>query len=193
MSTSSRPRGARDYRIQGFFYDALVLGAYGHMLAAYEAAVLVEDPDLDAEIAALEALFDARGERVHEVVWWSLIDRVVCTCGLVMGDVIRQDDTVGHLDLLRMRLAGVVVLRTPEGAWAACQHCTGRSEPSDDLAPARAWEREHRCPPRAPAPSPDLGRPRFGRFDREADTTRERYFARRMIDALREIHPRSEG
>lgn len=177
-------RRPRDYDLYGFRYDAMVLAAHSHYLNARYAATLVDDPGLEAELTALKAIFDARAEGVHEIVWWSLIDRVVCTCGLVMTSAIRQDDVVGHLDFLRYELAGTILTRTPEGSFAACQHCTLRSG-YDELGLLREWQAEHVCPPDVELPHP----PRFGELDPEWDRTQEEYFFRRMVASARRAHP----
>lgn len=176
----------RDYQLYGFSYDALVLGAHSHYFNAQYAATLIDDdPNLEAELSALRALFDARAQGLHQIVWWQPVDRTVCTCGLVLTEAITQDEAVGHVDFIRHELAGTVIIRTPEGDFAACQHCAARSE-HGELAELRSWQRVHCCPPDAQ----DLG---FDDADVRLERTEELYFYRRMARALRAAHPRSSG
>ena len=184
MSVRRRPR---DLHARGFAYDPIVVGIVGHHLHLLEASALVDDPALDAELAALDAVLAARRGGIHRRVEWATHQRDVCTCGLVLD---RQGfaDPVGHVDAADHALAGTIVVQDGDGQRGACQHC-GAFYVEADLDRLRRWQRTHVCPP-DPVEPPEFEVPKL---DFEVFRTSEEYFHRVLVARQRLLHPRSDG
>ena len=152
MKYANKPR---DYELGGFVYDARVLAASSWYVNVQHEAPLVLglDDELDrqvvADLAAIAEIFDSRADGIHRPVRWAKVDRLVCTCALLVRSAERLATPLGHLDV-RMRPARTVVVELPESPryLAACQEC-GASQQHDDVAAAREWTGEHTCTPSA--------------------------------------------
>ena len=147
-TNTKRPR---DYDLAGFCYDARVVCASSWYLVAQHQAPLVlgefgEDADrqIEAELAAYAEICDSRADGIHRPVSLEKVDRLVCTCGLVVRTLERFADPVGHLDV-RCRMARALVVKLDDRDYfAACQSCGARTD-DVGLVAATAWVSAHQC------------------------------------------------
>jgi hypothetical protein len=153
---SNRPK---DYELGGFLYDARVLGAPSWYVNLQHEAPLVlgvlgpeTDRQIEADLAAYAEIFDSRADGIHRPVRLRDVDRLVCTCALVVRTDDRFREPVGHLDVRCQPARSVIIdLGGDTEIIFACQAC-GTSADMTDLPLARGWAADHTCPPR-PAPS----------------------------------------
>ena len=143
---------SRDYQLGSFAYEPRVLSIAGwYVNLQYEEPLVSEHQDLaDAarqEIEQMEAVLASRQAGLHQLVWWRRVERVTCTCGLVLRSVERFLEPLGHLDQQAWRPATEVVVHLPydEAPYlAACQLC-GEQQRDENLPPAHVWAAAHVC------------------------------------------------
>lgn len=154
----------KDYELAGFLYDARVVSASSWYLNLQHEAPLVlgelgeeTDRQIEADLAAYAEIFDARADGIHRPVHLRGVDRLVCTCALVVRTVSRFRKPAGHLDA-RWRLARTIVVDLADGGdiLAACQEC-GTSTRHTDVGEAQQWAAKHTCPQRPTTPPAPTG------------------------------------
>ncbi|ACZ29282.1 hypothetical protein Xcel_0243 [Xylanimonas cellulosilytica DSM 15894] len=164
---SNRPK---DYDLDGFLYDARVLAAQCCYLNLQHQAPLVlgefgpdADHQIETDLAGYAEILDSRADGIHRPVRVRDVNRLVCTCALVVRTEDRFREPAGHLDACCRPARTVIVdLGGDTEIIAACQGC-GASTTVTDLRLARSWAAEHACPPR-PVPPGDAHGSTFDAF-----------------------------
>ncbi len=140
----------RDYDLHGLKYDGRVVAAQAWYLQhQHEVNLLPDDlrTECERDLRELSGIFEGRAQRLHEPVRWRAIDRLVCTCSLVVRTDARFETPVGHLDPIRWEPVRTVVVRSQSdgGHLAACQICGTRS-PVGGPVEGHDWCARHSCP-----------------------------------------------
>ncbi|KRF17030.1 hypothetical protein ASG90_06760 [Nocardioides sp. Soil797] len=164
-----------------------MVGIISHRLNLFEASMLVDGEEIEAEQAVLDAILDDRVAGLHRPVTWRSIDRDVCTCSLVLPHDQSVAEAVGHVDPQTHRLEGTILVEDDGLRVGVCQHCgaTFRDESFDQL---HRWQEVHVCPPDEPE-----AEVKVDPVDFDMHRVSESYFRSIVAGHVRRMHPRSDG